>query len=155
MRSHIFLRRALLTLAATIALGGAVACALGEADSSLVVDDAWVRPAVHLGDSDVNSAAYMLLRNRAATPDRLVGAASPAARVVEIHRSSLDDGIMRMEHVHAIDIPPRGELRLEPGGYHLMLIGIREPLEVGDSVEITLHFEHGGEITRRVPVGQP
>lgn len=159
MERRFIYRRFVRTLAAASALAATAACAAGEAESPLVLDDAWARPAIHLGDAaghaDVNSAAYMVLRNRGATADRLIGASSPAARVVELHRSSLEDGIMRMEHVDAIELPPRSEVRLEPGGYHLMLIGIRESLEVGDTVEITLHFEYGGTLTRRIPVAQP
>ncbi|MFY7856996.1 MAG: copper chaperone PCu(A)C, partial [Rubrivivax sp.] len=78
-----------------------------------------------------NGAAYLRgIRNTGDQPDRLVGASTPAARTVEIHRSVVDaQNVMRMRAIEGIDLPPKAELRLRHGGeHHLMLIGLKQPL---------------------------
>jgi copper(I)-binding protein len=77
----------------------------------------------------------------------LVGATTPAARSVEIHRSVVDaQQVMRMRAVEGIDVPPRAEMKLRHGGdYHLMLIELKAPLKDGDSFPMTLRFEKAGE----------
>ena len=135
-------------------------CAASDGTEQLRIEDGWVRPVPLMSGlsegetADVNSAAYMVLRNPSGEADRLIGATTTAARAVELHLSSLDDGIMRMRQVDAIEVPAQGEVRLEPGGYHLMLIGVTEPLEEGGEVAVNLHFDRAGEVTVRVPIAQ-
>lgn len=93
-------------------------------------------------------AAYLrTLINTGDQADRLVGATTPAARSVEIHRSVVDaQQVMRMRAVEGIDVPPRAEMKLRHGGdYHLMLIELKAPLKDGDSFPMTLRFEKAGE----------
>jgi copper(I)-binding protein len=95
-----------------------------------------------------NGAAYLRgIRNTGDQPDRLVGASTPAARTVEIHRSVVDaQNVMRMRAIEGIDLPPKAELRLRHGGeHHLMLIGLKQPLKDGDRFPMTLRFEKAGE----------
>ncbi len=95
-----------------------------------------------------NGAAYLRgIRNTGAEPDRLIGASTPVARAVEIHRSAVDaDNVMRMRRVDAIELPPNVEVRLRHGGeYHLMLIDVKQPLKNGDRFPMTLRFERAGE----------
>lgn len=106
----------------------------------------------------VNGAAYLrTLRNTGEQRDRLLGASTPAARAVEIHRSTVDaQGVMRMRAVDGIDLPPQAELRLRHGGeYHLMLIDLKAPLKNGDRFPLTLRFEKAGEREVMVWVQQP
>lgn len=120
-----------------------------------VVEDPWAR-AVHvprtLPPDGVNSAAYMTLRNRGSVASRLVGATSPDADTVQIHRTTIQDGIARMRPVDGLDLPPGGVVRLKPGSYHLMLLRMHRSLAPGDTVDITLHFARASEIKLRVPV---
>jgi copper(I)-binding protein len=105
-----------------------------------------------------NGAAYLRgIRNTGEQPDRLVGASTPAARTVEIHRSVVDaQNVMRMRAVDGIDLPPKAEVRLRHGGeHHLMLIDLKAPLKNGDRFPMTLRFEKAGEREVMVWVQQP
>jgi periplasmic copper chaperone A len=93
-------------------------------------------------------AAYLRgIRNTGDQADRLIGASSPVARTVEIHRSVIDaQNVMRMRAIEGIELPPKAEVLLRHGGeYHLMLIGLQQPLKDGDRFPMTLRFEKAGE----------
>ena len=103
-------------------------------------------------------AAYLRnLSNTGEQPDRLIGARTPAAGSVEIHRSVVDaNNVMQMRAVDGIDLPPRSELQLRHGGeFHLMLIDLKAPLQNGDRFPMTLRFEKAGEREVMVWVQQP
>jgi copper(I)-binding protein len=127
----------------------------GTTGPAPLVEDAWAR-AVKLARTPppegVNSAAYMTLRNPGTVSARLVGATSPDADTVQIHQSTLQNGIARMRPVDALDVPPGGAVRLKPGSYHLMLVHVHRSLAPGDTVDITLHFATAHDIMLRVPV---
>lgn len=74
-------------------------------------------------------------------PVALVDVKSTAAGVAEVHEMKMDNGVMRMRAVPRIDIPPGQSLKLEPGGYHVMLMELKSGISKGDSVPITLVFE--------------
>jgi copper(I)-binding protein len=114
----------------------------------VVIAAPWTRAA----GQGQNGAGYLTLRNLGAAPDRLVAAESPAARVVELHTHIRDGEVMRMRPVDAIAVPPGATVRLEPGGLHLMLIGLARPLARGESVPVTLRFERGGSVELRLAV---
>ena len=122
-----------------------------------VVRDAWVRSAVVPEGLEVpvNSAAYLTIRNRGDAPDNLVEVTIEGATRVELHESYVDErGIASMRPVEAVEVPPGGEARLEPGGLHVMLMGLESTLSVGDSIEIVLRFEGSGEKTVTAVVRQ-
>lgn len=104
-----------------------------------------------------NGAAYLRgIKNRGDQADRLLSASSPAAARVELHRMSLDAGVMRMREVPAIDLPPQTLTLLRHSGeYHLMLIDLKQPLKDGDRFDLTLNFERAGTQTVRVWVQTP
>ena len=123
----------------------------------LVVTDAWVRAAVVPEETTapVNSAAYLTIKNRGNGPDRLVGASFEGAQRVELPESFVDEqGIASMRPVDSVELAPGGEARLEPGGLHLMLMGLGAPLSVGDSVSTVLQFEVSGRLTVSAVVRQ-
>jgi periplasmic copper chaperone A len=91
------------------------------------------------------AAGYMVLRNRSAAPDRLVGATSPAARKVETHATERDGTILRMREVKGYEVPAGGTFELKPGGSHLMFVDVRQPFKEGDRIPVTLRFERAGE----------
>jgi copper(I)-binding protein len=107
----------------------------------------------HHQSSGTTSAAYFVLHNHGGEADRLVAARTEIAGAVELHRSAIEDGVMRMRQVEAIEVPARGEVRLAPGGYHLMLIGVNRELKDGDRFTIMLEFERTGERAVEVLVG--
>jgi hypothetical protein len=105
--------------------------------------------------SGVTSAAYMIIRNPGDAPDRLIKAESDVANIVELHTSEMKDGVMSMRQVEAIEAPANGEVTLEPGGFHVMLIDVTKDLKVGDTVNLTLTFENAGEMDVQATVREP
>ena len=100
------------------------------------------------------AAGYMVIRNKAASADRLVGASSPAAARVETHVTMRDGDIMRMREVKGYDIPAGGSFELKPGGPHLMFVDIKQPFREGDRIPVTLEFEKAGEVRVDFPVAR-
>ena len=80
---------------------------------------------------------------------------SPAAASVELHSMTMDGDVMKMRQVDAIDLPAGQTVELKPGGYHLMLIGLKAPLKAGDKFPLTLKFEKAGEVIVTVKVEKP
>jgi hypothetical protein len=107
----------------------------------LVIDNPWARESVTR-----TGAAYLTVRNGGDAADRLVGVASEVADRAALHSSVVQDGVMRMRPVDAVEVPAGGEAVLEPGGLHVMLIGLKAPLEEGDSFALRLVFEDAGEV---------
>ena len=116
---------------------------------SLAVADAWARATI--GAATV-SAVYLTVTNRGDSPDRLVGADAERAGRTMFHRSVVEDGVMKMRHAGAVEIPAGETVRLEPGGLHLMLTGVSPRLDSGERIAVTLRFERGGEMRLSVPV---
>ncbi|WP_245906191.1 copper chaperone PCu(A)C [Teichococcus aestuarii] len=102
--------------------------------------------------ANITGAGFMTLRNTGTTPDRLVGGSADIARAVEIHTHIHEGGVMRMRPVEGIEIAPGAEVQLAPGGYHLMLIGLKQALRKDDRVPVTLVFERAGRITVELAV---
>jgi copper(I)-binding protein len=90
--------------------------------------------------------AYLEIKAAAGKGDRLIGARSPVAGGAEIHSHITEGGIARMRRVDAVVIPPGQSLVLGPGGYHVMLVDLNQPLKEGDLIKLTLVFEKAGEI---------
>ncbi|MEM7130314.1 MAG: copper chaperone PCu(A)C [Chloroflexota bacterium] len=102
---------------------------------------------------DGNSAAYLLITNNGQQEERLLEASTPAAGTVQLHESLDDNGVMRMEHrPDGFVIPAGGSLQLEPGGKHVMLMNLAEPLAPGETISITLSFVNQDPVTVAVPV---
>ena len=103
------------------------------------------------------AGGYVSITNTATVTDRLLGGASDAAGAVEIHQSTITDGVARMRPVEGgIEIAPGETLKLEPGAAHLMFIDPAEPLKDGERFPATLSFEHAGEVSVEfaiVPMG--
>lgn len=97
---------------------------------------------------------YLTLDNQGAA-DRLLSATSPAAGVVEIHSMRMDGNVMKMRQLDALDLPSGKTVLLAPGGYHLMLTGLKAPLKAGDKFPLTLKFEKAGEVVVTVNVEEP
>jgi cytochrome oxidase Cu insertion factor (SCO1/SenC/PrrC family)/copper(I)-binding protein len=100
-------------------------------------------------------AFYATLRNESARADALVGVASPTGRTASLHRMRSEDGMMRMEPVEVIPLPPGATVRLEPGGLHAMLEDLLTSPAAGDSLEVTFRFANTDAVTRWIPVRHP
>ena len=99
---------------------------------------------------------YASVVNRGGMADRLTGASSPVSESVEIHHTTLIDDRMRMAPVEdGIEIPAHGTVELQPGGYHVMLFGLRRQLREGDRFEIEFEFEQSGRIRVTAEVRAP
>jgi copper(I)-binding protein len=117
--------------------------------SQVTIENAWSRatpPGAKVG------AGYFTIRNQSAVPDRLLGAASPAAARVETHIVEKQGDILRMREVKGYAVPAKGSFELKPGGPHLMLVDIKAPLREGDKVPLTLKFEKAGEVAVQLRV---
>lgn len=99
------------------------------------------------------AAGYMTVSNRGTTPDRLTCVSSEAAARCEIHTMTEEGGIMKMRPVEGgLEIPPGGVVTLKPSGLHVMLMGLKYPLEQGKTVEVTLKFEQAGTVKVEFPI---
>jgi copper(I)-binding protein len=126
-----------------------VAALAGTASAEpLEITAAWVR-ATPPGAR--TAAAYLTIANRGPT-DRLLGAASPAARELQLHTEVAAGQIQAMAPVDAIELPAGGTVRLEPGGMHIMLVDIAARLEPGTAIEVSLRFANAAPVTITVPV---
>ncbi|WP_290662425.1 copper chaperone PCu(A)C [Aquabacterium sp.] len=130
----------------------AAVCSVSVAQEPLVqVNDAWVRQAVK-GQS--GTGGFMTLTSR--VPLTLVGFRSPVAASAELHEMSMQGDVMRMRAIDALPLPAGKLVALQPGGHHLMLMGLTRPLSVGDHLQLTLKLRDGkGQMikqTIRVPV---
>ena len=116
--------------------------------SSVTVKNAWVRQNI---PPQTMTAAYLFIHNRGAAT-ALISASTPATEVAEIHVMTTDGNIMRMRKIDRLPIPENGSATLQPGGNHLMLIGLRRDLVPGDSLALTLTFANGYVQEVRAPV---
>lgn len=124
------------------------ACSQDEGNI-LTVEDAYARESI--GNAQ-NGAAYFSIHNRTGADDVLTGAASPVATSTELHTHEVEGDVMRMRRVDTVAVPEGEDVLFEPGGKHVMFIGLKQPLKAGDIVPLTLTFENAGEIAVEVSV---
>ena len=98
------------------------------------------------------SAAFMILHNHGLKERTVVAAHSELADTVELHNHITEDGMMKMRRVDAIVVPGHGEVVLQPGGFHMMLIGLTRSLEMGEKIAIELEFADGERLSFEAPV---
>ena len=97
-------------------------------------------------------AAFMTLKNDSTSDDKLMSASSPVAASAELHTHIKDGDIMRMREVPSIDLPAGATVNMQPGGLHVMLMGLKQPLRQGEVFPLTLTFAKAGAVTVEVPV---
>ncbi|WP_024851634.1 copper chaperone PCu(A)C [Hydrogenovibrio kuenenii] len=98
------------------------------------------------------SASFMTLKNTSAHDIYLIQAESKVAKKVELHTHIHDNGVMRMRQVQDIKIPAHGMTMLQPGGFHIMLIGLQQKLVKGEQIQVQLTFKDGSHKTVKMPV---
>lgn len=120
------------------------------AGEGVVVHDAWARATA---PGSPNGAGYLTLSNHSDQPQTFTGARFAGAGKVEIHRSTLEDGMGRMERIReGIRIAPGESLTLAPGGYHLMLLDLEERLVAGEKHDLVLEVSPAGDIHTRLHI---
>lgn len=143
-----------------IGLAGAAALAISMSGMSyagaghamaegVMAHGAWVRLVPPVAK---NSAAYLEIQNTGDKVLQIESAESPVAEVVEVHQTSMADGVMRMSEVKGLQVPVDGKVTMKPGGYHVMLINLKEPLQKGQIVPVTIKFTAGQELTVQAKV---
>lgn len=100
-----------------------------------------------------NGAIYLTITDQG-PPNALTGAASPVADMVELHETINENGVMKMRPVARLAVAPGKPLTLAPGGYHIMLMGLKQALVAGTNFPVTLTFAQGGDVTTMVTVQQ-
>jgi periplasmic copper chaperone A len=135
-----------ITLVLILAMVILSACQPASSGPKIVTSGAWSRSSPKMANA---GALYVVIENQGNQADRLIGASSPAAKTAEVHESFMDaNGVMGMRPLAGgLEIPAGGKVELKPGGYHVMLIDLVKPLEVGSKITITLKFEKSGETT--------
>ena len=110
----------------------------------LVITQAWSRATP--GGAKVGGG-YLTIENKGSTPDRLIGGSADVADKVQLHEMATNNGVMTMRPLDkGLAIEPGKTVKLAPGGYHLMLQGLKGPLKQGDKVPVTLEFEKAGKV---------
>ncbi len=133
-----------LLLGSTLSLGQTVTSQTG-----LTVSTPWARATP--GGAKVG-AAYLEIKGAIGGDDILVAASSPIAGTVELHTHAHDGGVMRMRRVDKIAVGRGATVAFRPGGLHIMLIDLKQPMKEGDRVPLALRFEKAGEVALEVPV---
>ena len=131
-------------------LAGAVATSAQAQAPAVKVERAWARATV---PGQQGTGAFMTLTAREAS--QLVGVASPAAGVAEVHEMKMDGGVMRMRAVPHIDLPAGQPVELKPGGFHLMLMDLKAPLAKDSTVPVTLLLRNAQGVQSKLELRLP
>lgn len=121
--------------------------AITPAAAQVQVEGAWARPTA---PGQPVGGGYLTLRS--ASADRLLGGSTPAAERVELHSMAMIGNVMKMRQLDALALPAGKSVKLQPGSQHLMLVGLKAPLKVGDKLALTLKFEKAGEVRAELTV---
>jgi len=119
-----------------------------NAPGDLEVHQAWVRPTA----KGENAAVYLSLHNHSSVDDELTGATATVAGVVEIHESTMDQGVMKMGMLSSLPIAAEEEIIFAPGRIHLMLVAVKEELILGGHIGLILHFKVHEDIVVEVHI---
>ncbi len=128
----------------------AIAFACCAAQAQVAVEDAWVRATV-----PQQQATGAFMRLTAPKDTRLVGASSPLTPMVEVHEMAMQSDVMKMRQVSSIPLVAGQPLDLKPGGFHVMLMGLKQQVKAGDTVPLTLVFEDGSGKRETLQVAAP
>jgi len=139
----------LFAAALLVAISSAGALAGDAKVGDITVEGPWARASAGKAKA---GAAFMTLSNAGAADDRLTGVSAGVSDKAELHTHIREGDIMRMRPVEAIDVPAGGVATLQPGGDHVMFMGLHQPLKEGEMFPLTLTFEKAGEVTVEVMV---
>ena len=120
-----------------------------DASSKITVSHAWARATV---PSAKNGAVFLTITAPPSLSDKLIAVRSSAAEEAQLHRHIMENGIARMASIAAIELAQGKAVKLDPQGLHVMLVGLKKPLQEGDRIALTLVFEKSGDMPVEVPV---
>jgi len=138
-----------LILVASLFLSPALIAHDTEDHTALDISEVWARKT---GSRTASAAVYFNLQNGTDAPETLLAVSSPRAAMATIHRSFEQDGIMRMEMQDELEVAPGSTAAFAPGGMHIMLMRLDQPLKQGEVFPLTLTFKNAGEVTIYVEV---
>jgi copper(I)-binding protein len=118
-----------------------MSCNQADKPPAIAIDGAWARATL---PAQTSSAAYFTIGNKGGA-DVLLSISSPAGDA-SIHSTSIDKGVMRMRAVPNAEVPADGKLELKPGGLHVMVMGLKQPLVAGSSIPLDLKFQKSGDV---------
>lgn len=141
------MRHVVLAAAALLGLAAPIPGARAQAPT-VEVSEAWARATT----SSARVGGVFLKIRATGAGDRVVSASTPLAEKVELHETIRDGNVMRMREVPALMVPAGQTVELKPGSYHIMLIGLKQPLNRGESFPLTITFEKAPAVTATVTV---
>lgn len=134
----------------SLSLAALYGLSMGAAQAQTVATEPWVRATV-----SGQKATGLFVELKSPTAARLVGGSSPVAATVEVHEMRMDGGVMRMRAVDALPLPAGQAVALKPGGYHVMLMGLKDSVKPGDTVPVTLRIERDGGKVETLEIQAP
>jgi copper(I)-binding protein len=140
-----------LLILATLLLPASYASADDYRAAELTITSPW---SMELPPNAPTVAAYFVIHNEGKTADRLLSAETPVAGAAQLHEHVHANGLMKMQHVPNVEVPPGGDAIFAPMGYHVMLLDLKDKAALvdGKSFSLTLHFEKSGDVTLQVQV---
>lgn len=136
-------------LTAAVAATLFAATAAVAQSGTITVENAWSRAAM----AGRNGAVFLTIIDKGQS-DTLVSASSPVAEKVEVHEFLMDQGVMKMREIKGLTVTPEKPVTLAPGGYHIMLMNLKQPLAEGDKIQLTLNFAKAGAVSTTAVVGK-
>ncbi len=118
-------------------------------EGDVAIDVVWARASI---GTSRPTAAYLTIRNEGSEPEVLASIKASVSELAEVHKMTMTDGIARMGPAGAVKIPAGSEVVLNPGGLHVMLMKLKQPLKEGQKFTMTLIFENAGPVDVSVPV---
>ena len=143
------MRTSIRLLAAALLLSPLLAHAHSYQVGELKIGHPWSREMPPVAPT---AAAYFVVENQGNSADRLLSASTPVAAKAEIHEHTHADGLMKMQRIDTLVIPPGGTVKFAPMGYHVMLFNLKQQAKDGERFPLTLNFEKAGPITVEVAV---
>ena len=144
MRTMTSISRAFAFVILATSLSAAPARAEEVKAGDIVITQAWSRATP--GGAKI-AGGYLTIENKGTAPDRLIGGSGDVAGKVEVHEMAMNNGVMTMRALDkGLAIEPGKTVKFAPGGYHLMLMDLKQPFKQGDKVPLTLEFEKAGKV---------
>jgi copper(I)-binding protein len=109
----------------------------------LIISNIWARATPRTAKT---GAAFLTIKNKSKTEDTLIGVSSGVAKKTEIHKSSIENSIMKMRHIGKVSVPAGGLAELKPDSFHIMFMGLYAPIKHGDLFPLTLIFKTAGTV---------
>jgi len=141
----------LMSILPLILVLGGQAYAQTSGQNTIVVERPWAR-ATPAGAR--TGAAYATLINNGSSSDSLLSATTPVADKVQFHSTSEENGVSRMREMDTVEVAPGARVTFSPGGMHIMVVGLKQPLKEGQTFPLTLTFEKAGKVDVTVPVAK-